>query len=95
MFERQCKVCIEKEKLISELRDQISYFKSLLHPPERINKYELEEVSVLNGGGQELLTEEMLKQESDENRLLQREADGIFMGIYDEQFEIPLEGSES
>jgi hypothetical protein len=91
----KCKCCPEKELRIAELKEQIEYFKKLLNPPERINKYELEEVAVMNGGGQQLVDAETLQQESDENQLLSREADGIFMGIYDEQFEIPLESVES
>lgn len=87
----KCKCCIEKDLRISELKEQISYFKSILNPPERISHYELEETAIMNGGGQALVTPEELKKESDENLLIQREADGIFMGIYDEQFEIPLE----
>lgn len=88
----KCKCCPEKELRITELKEQIAYFKTLLNPPERISKYELEEVAVFNGGGQQLVDEETLKKETEVNAALQREADGIFMGIYDEQYETPIEG---
>lgn len=88
----RCKVCAEKDQRIVELKEQIQYFKAILNPPERINKYQLEEVAVLNGGGQQLVDEETIKQEQANNLKTAREADGIFMGNYDEQYETPVEG---
>lgn len=88
----KCKVCLEKDSRITELKEQIQYFKSALHPPPVVHKYELEEDVVMNGGGQQVISQEDLDKEAEENIKIQREADGIFMGTYDEQYETPVEG---
>ncbi len=75
----KCKICKEKDERISELKDQITYFKSLLNPAPRINKFELQEDLLLEGGGQETdptpVDEEA---ERIENERIQRESDFIF-----------------
>lgn len=77
----KCKVCIEKEKRIDELKTQITYFKSVLNPPPRVQHYELEQDVVLNGGGQEEVDTEA---ERLENERIRREQDLIFSGNTDE-----------
>ncbi len=75
----KCKVCAEKELRISELKEQVNYFKRLLNPPPRIQKFELETDEILNGGGRE--TQPTLADEEAErieNERLQRESDFIF-----------------
>lgn len=73
----KCKTCIEKESRIADLKEQISYFRSVLNPPPRISKYELEETVVMNGGGQEEID---TTAEEIENSKIQKETDFIFSG---------------
>lgn len=75
-----CKRCIEKELRIKDLKEQISYLRLQLNPPPRINKYELEETVVMNGGGQQVVTQEDIEAENTENERIQRESDFIFNG---------------
>lgn len=79
-----CKVCEEKEKRIQELKEQIAYFRSVLNPPPRINKYELQEDLVLSGGGQEEIDPATVVAEQVENDRIQRETDFIFSGNTEE-----------
>ncbi len=75
----KCKICIEKEQRIAELKDQIEYFKRLLNPPARIQKFELEADEIMNGGGletQPTLADE--EAERVENAKIQSEFDFIF-----------------
>ena len=55
-----CKVCLEKEKRIDELKEQIAYFKNVLHPKDTHVRYippqNLEEDVLLAGGVQEEVT---------------------------------------
>lgn len=80
-----CKVCIEKELRITELKEQITYFKSVLHPEPRARTYqleqELEQDMVLDGGGKE---EVDLEAEAIENERIRREQDVIFSGNTEE-----------
>ena len=75
-----CKICKEKDLRISELKDQIIYFKSILNPPPKINTYELEESVMMNGGGQEEIDPATVLAEEKENAIIQREVDFIFSG---------------
>lgn len=77
-----CKVCREKDLRIQELKDQISYFKNLLNPPPRINKYELEADTIMNGAGNETEQLDPIDAEAEalENERIQREEDMIFSG---------------
>ncbi len=83
MFE--CKICKEKEIRISELKDQIKYFKELLHPTPSIRSYQLaDDISqemVLDGGGKE---EVDFEAEALENDRIRREQDVIFSGNTEE-----------
>ena len=74
-----CRVCQEKDKRIQDLKEQIQAYRIVLNPPPRINKYELEEVAVMNGGGQELDPAE-LEAEDIQNEDARRELDSIFSG---------------
>lgn len=76
----KCKICIEKDKRIEDLKEQILNLRLTLNPPPRINKYELEETVVMNGGGQQVVTQEDLEAEERENEKIQRESDFIFSG---------------
>ncbi len=79
----KCKCCPEKELRIAELKEQIQYFKNLLNPPPRINKYEMEETIVMNGGGDQVATPEDLEAEYQENLKIQDESDQILSGNFD------------
>ncbi len=80
-----CKVCKEKDSRISELKEQIQYFKSLLHPEPTVRNYQmveaLEQDMVLEGGGKE---EVDLEAEAIENDRVRREQDVIFSGNTEE-----------
>lgn len=76
----RCKVCLEKDQRILELKEQLAYFKTLLHPAPRVNKYELEESVVMNGGGQEEVDPAEVLAEELENKRIQQEQDFIFSG---------------
>lgn len=76
----RCRVCEEKEKRILELKEQLQYFRSVLNPPPKINKYELEETVVMNGGSQEEIDPAALEAEELENERIRRETDFIFSG---------------
>lgn len=83
-----CKVCIEKELRISELKDQIQYFKTVLHPEPRINKYEMETDFIQDGGGREQLnfaapiSEEARAEQQKKIDEIQQEQDRILSGTY-------------
>lgn len=83
----KCKVCPEKDIRIAELKEQVAYFKSLLHPTPQTRRYELEESieqdMVLEGGGKEEID---LEAEARENERIRTEEDFIFSGN-DEQAE--------
>lgn len=51
----QCKVCLEKDKRIADLKEQISQQRLLLNPPPRVNHYEMEQDFITNGATQEEL----------------------------------------
>ncbi len=80
-----CKVCKEKETRITELKEQLQYFKELLHPSPRSRTYQLaDDMSqdmVLEGGGKEEID---LEAEVLENQRIQREQDVIFSGNTEE-----------
>jgi len=78
----KCKVCAEKELRISELKEQIAYFKSLLAPAPRVNKYELETDNLLNGGAAELIDDVHTEEEQQKADLIQLEHDRILAGTY-------------
>lgn len=79
----KCKVCIEKDARISELREQVKYFRSVLNPEPKVNKYEFEADNLLNGGGTETITSVIdVEAEQKENDRIQREQDAIFSGNY-------------
>lgn len=52
-----CLVCKEKDSRISDLKEQIEYFKNVLNPPRKPFQYEepstLQEDMLLDGGGKE------------------------------------------
>lgn len=75
----RCKVCEEKDKRISDLKEVINNLRSIISPPQRINKYELEETAVMNGGGQEI-DPATLQAEEIENHKIQQEVDAFFSG---------------
>ena len=72
-----CKICKEKELRITELKEQIAYFKSILNPPPRVNKYEIQEDMLMDGGSKEEID---LAAEAIEAENTRREADIIFSG---------------
>ncbi|GAC1502123.1 MAG: hypothetical protein NVS1B10_06760 [Candidatus Saccharimonadales bacterium] len=78
-----CKVCEEKERRIADLKEQIAHYRLVLNPPPRINRYELEEDVLLNGGGHESVSIDA-EAEAKENARIQRESDLIFSGNYTE-----------
>lgn len=89
---KPCLVCIEKNARISDLKEQLKHFQTILNPPQRINKYELEETAVMNGGGQEI-DPATLEAEEKENSKIQQEVDAFFSG---NSIEIdPIEVSDS
>lgn len=77
----KCKVCSEKDVRISDLKAQVEYFKSIVHPTPETRKYEMEEAleqdMVLDGGGKEEID---LEAEAKENQRIQQETDFIFSG---------------
>jgi len=77
----KCKICVEKEIRISELKEQVAYFKSVLHPEPKARRYELaeerEQDMVLDGGGKDEID---LEAEERENARIQKESDFIFSG---------------
>ena len=83
----KCKVCLEKDLRIVELKEQIAYFKNILNPPPRINKYELQEDLIMDGGGQEIIPIEdavVEKAKAIEAEEARREEDRILTGNYEE-----------
>lgn len=78
-----CKVCIEKEKRISELKEQIAYFKEVLHPKDTAVRYipsqSIEEDVILSGGGQE---EVVLPQDQIESPEVLAEREAMLSGTY-------------
>lgn len=78
-----CKVCLEKEKRISELKEQISYFKEVLHPKDTRVTYvppqSAEEDVLLAGGGQEEVT---LPQDQIESAEVLAEREAMLSGTY-------------
>ena len=77
----KCKVCEEKELRILELKEQVAYFKSILHPEPKTRRYELETEMeadmVLDGGGKNEID---LEAEEKENARIQSETDFIMSG---------------
>lgn len=77
----KCKICAEKDIRIADLKAQVEYFKSIIHPTPQVRKYEMEESleqdMVLDGGGKEEID---LEAEEKENRRIQAETDFIFSG---------------
>lgn len=84
---KQCSLCLEKDNRIEDLKEQIRYYRSVLNPPPKITKYELEETAVLNGGGQQIDPAQM-EQEEVQNEETRRELDSLFSGNY---IELPTE----
>lgn len=80
-----CKVCKEKELRISELKEQLRYFKELLHPTPIARSYQMadeaEQELVLEGGGKDEID---LEAEAIENERIRREQDVIFSGNTEE-----------
>ncbi len=78
-----CKVCKEKEKRIDELKEQISYFKNVLHPKDTRVTYippqNLEEDALLSGGLQE---ESVLPQDQIESPEVLAEREAMLSGTY-------------
>ena len=91
MFGKKCKVCEEKDKRIQDLKEQLQAYRDVLNPPPRINKYELEETAVLNGGGQEIDPARVLQEEL-QAEVLRQEVDNILSGNIPE---VPLPKEES
>lgn len=77
-----CKVCIEKDKRIAELKEQIQFFKNMLSPPEKPKQYEMvaEEDALMNGGHNGDESEVDYTAEEAENARLQAEVDFIYSG---------------
>lgn len=74
-----CSVCKEKDMRIAELKEQVAYFKSVLNPPPRVNKFELQEDVLLDGAVKEEISVDE-HAEALEAEQLRREADLIFSG---------------
>lgn len=53
----KCRVCEEKDKRVSDLKEQIEYLRNLLNPPtkklEYVEPVNLQQDMILEGGGQE------------------------------------------
>jgi hypothetical protein len=81
-----CKICIEKEQRIAELKEQVSYFKTVLHPEPTMKKYEMETDFVMDGGGREQLatpiSQEAQAKIDEQIQAIQEEQDKILSGTY-------------
>lgn len=55
MWPFSCKVCLEKDKRIADLKETILHQRQILNPPPRVNRYEIEEDFLMNGGNAEEL----------------------------------------
>lgn len=87
MWPFTCSLCKEKDSRISELKEQITYLRSVLNPPPRISTYEMESDHLMNGGGEQLDTpmsieDEAKGQEELKQALIQLEQDQILSGTY-------------
>lgn len=83
----KCRVCIEKDLRIKDLKDQIADLKNQLNPPPRVQHYELQQDMLLNGGNEEEIVMENPADALSEqiaNDLIVREQDMIFSGNSDE-----------
>lgn len=81
----KCLVCIEKDKRILDLKEEISNLRSILNPPPRVavHKFELEQDNLLSGGNTEtIMTPVDIEAEVKENLRLQKEQDSLLTGNY-------------
>lgn len=83
-----CKVCLEKDKRILDLKEEITHLRAVLNPPPRINKYEMEQDYILDGANEPQrdlptpISEEDRKQQEEKQLAIQREYDAILSGSY-------------
>ena len=76
----KCKICDEKDKRITDLKEEILHIRAILNPPPRINRYEIEQDNLLNGGNSETIHPIDEESERLQSQAAQREADIIFSG---------------
>lgn len=83
-----CKVCLEKDKRIADLKEQIKALNLQLIPTPQTKYYEMEQDFALSGGGEETvrtptsITAEDEKQRDERLALIQLEQDQILSGSY-------------
>lgn len=84
MWPFDCSACKEKNERIGDLKDQIVFLRGMLNPPQKVNKYEIEEDVILSGGGEEEratpISEEDLNEKAKQVRLIQLEENQILSG---------------
>lgn len=83
-----CKVCLEKDKRIADLKEQIVALNLQLVPTQQTRHYEMEQDFVLDGGGDEVhptptpISEEAQKSRDEQLALIQLEQDMLLSGSY-------------
>lgn len=81
----RCRVCEEKDRRISDLKDEISHLRVTLNPPPRPAeiRYEMEADNLLSGGNTEKIkTLADIEAETAETARLQKEQDSLLTGNY-------------
>lgn len=81
----QCKICLEKDKRILDLKDEISHIRNVLNPvrPTQSLRYELEQDNLLSGANTETVKAPIdVESELQENLRLQKEQDSLLTGNY-------------
>jgi hypothetical protein len=75
-----CRVCLEKEKRIADLQQELAFMRSMVSPPIDNSSVPFEELeaNLVMDGQQDVIT-------IDRDFELSREVDRIFSGNYDEQ----------
>lgn len=78
----KCKICVEKDKQISDLKDQIQFLRKLSVPSITQDMQNLEMNKILDGAALPVID---MQQESPEDIAADREATRILTGNYYEQ----------
>jgi hypothetical protein len=85
----KCKVCLEKDKRIADLKSQIDFYKTMLRPGENLSAVHLEANKILEGANEPIYDMPVIEiEQSDskdvrtERRVIEQEFNTIISGNY-------------